>query len=421
MKNILKLLAIGAVIGLFPACKNKENPEKAKETPEVTGITITSPSSGILNLKTGQSEKIEYELEPEDAIGTIEWESDDEDIASVKNGKVTGIAPGETTIRLSCGNISEEVDVVVEKLEVKSITLAGDMYAFCDTDALIPLKVEPEEAISCLDCEWDKSLLDVKYDNGAYYVKALSSDETASITFSSETTESKTISVTTYLQRMSIGMVKNNSYYEYYDDNEEVNYFDLYAKDRERSVFLALYPEEIPDPEKVSVSSSSQGVCTASVGEIQTSLPKNTLKIKILPGDKDGASDVSVSYDDELTGKVITKTLQISRVLPVFDEEDTALWVRWNNQPQWVMAYSPSTAKIGETIPIRVADYSNHAFYAKWAVGDSSILSITEAPDDEGYMKENTITALAIGTTTVTATDSKGNVLSYELEVKKKK
>ena len=50
----------------------------------------------ISNLPVGSTQKLVATLDPKDAVATVVWSSDNEDVAVVdEEGTVTGVAPGE--------------------------------------------------------------------------------------------------------------------------------------------------------------------------------------------------------------------------------------------------------------------------------------------------------------------------------------
>ena len=81
-----------------------------------TGITL---GEGIYTIVTGETLKLSFTVEPENATGySILWTSSDSEIATVTEGSVTGVAEGEVTIRatlnLGSGEIFAECTLIVE-------------------------------------------------------------------------------------------------------------------------------------------------------------------------------------------------------------------------------------------------------------------------------------------------------------------
>ncbi len=98
----------------------------------VTDIDIDLEASGItadgLTLNVGDTKEIVVNIYPEDASDiTLNWHSADDTVATVDNGLVTAIAPGETTISISASNgITTEVKVTVLKTNSIESIIAGE-------------------------------------------------------------------------------------------------------------------------------------------------------------------------------------------------------------------------------------------------------------------------------------------------------
>lgn len=78
---------------------------------EVTEVIL---SSWELELDPGQSEQLEVIVHPDDATDkTVTWSSSDTSVATVAEGTVTAVAPGEAVITASAGNVKDECKVTV--------------------------------------------------------------------------------------------------------------------------------------------------------------------------------------------------------------------------------------------------------------------------------------------------------------------
>ena len=79
----------------------------------VTGVSIVPSSISIIEGKTGT---LVAQVEPENANNKrVEWSIDDPNVATIQNGKVTGVAPGTTTARVTTldGNYTAEAQVII--------------------------------------------------------------------------------------------------------------------------------------------------------------------------------------------------------------------------------------------------------------------------------------------------------------------
>lgn len=86
------------------------------EVIEVTGVTLDKSEATI---KVGKSIDLIATVEPTDATNTkLEWTSSNADIATVTDGHVTGIAPGEVTITVTTANgKTASCTITVEKVK----------------------------------------------------------------------------------------------------------------------------------------------------------------------------------------------------------------------------------------------------------------------------------------------------------------
>ncbi len=79
-------------------------------------ITVTGAQ------KVYVGEEIQLSATLKDLQGTITWSSSDETVASVEDGKVTGLEDGEVTITATCGEFSGSLDIVVKQKPELKIT-----------------------------------------------------------------------------------------------------------------------------------------------------------------------------------------------------------------------------------------------------------------------------------------------------------
>lgn len=77
----------------------------------VTGIGVV-PSTATVT--AGEDITLTATLTPAGATGTITWESSDDEVATVADGVVTGVAAGSATITATCGSYTDTCAVTVE-------------------------------------------------------------------------------------------------------------------------------------------------------------------------------------------------------------------------------------------------------------------------------------------------------------------
>lgn len=90
---------------------------KTDSTISVTGVQL---SKNEITLKEGNTETLEYTITPENATNkNVSWSSSDETVATVRNGMITAIKEGETTITVTTedGNKTATCTVTVEKTQ----------------------------------------------------------------------------------------------------------------------------------------------------------------------------------------------------------------------------------------------------------------------------------------------------------------
>lgn len=128
----------------------------AKE--EETSITDLQINKTEIRLRAGETQQLIGMVTPEDAAVTVQWVSEDTDIAEVsEDGLVTAVAAGETTVVASVADFRAECKVYVlsdEDVQIKLNRITLDMTVG-DTETLIA-SVTPEGTdISGL--EWSSS------------------------------------------------------------------------------------------------------------------------------------------------------------------------------------------------------------------------------------------------------------------------
>ena len=98
---------------------------KSITPPAATGISL-SPSTA--EVEAGKTVTLTASFTPSNAVSPITWESDDEAIATVDDGVVTGVAVGTTTITASISeNIYAECDVTVTEPVVEPDSVTFDL------------------------------------------------------------------------------------------------------------------------------------------------------------------------------------------------------------------------------------------------------------------------------------------------------
>lgn len=114
MKKMLRIAAaLAALLAMtnFIGCKNDDD-DGGDETVAVTEVKITST---VKEVTAGETITLTAEVSPENATSkTVTWTSDNNEVATVKDGVVTGVKAGEATITASAGGKTATVKVTVK-------------------------------------------------------------------------------------------------------------------------------------------------------------------------------------------------------------------------------------------------------------------------------------------------------------------
>ena len=124
MKNYL-LLAFAAVALLFAGCK-KDDP--GTDEPKVVAVTGVSLNTNAVALEVDDSVTLTATVAPANATNKgVEWSVADDAIATVKNGVVTAVAIGETTVTVTTvdGGFTASATITVAEgiIKVTGVTL----------------------------------------------------------------------------------------------------------------------------------------------------------------------------------------------------------------------------------------------------------------------------------------------------------
>lgn len=96
-------------------------------------LTIVNPCTGIkldrdtLTIARGETATLTATVEPADTTDKVVWSSADKTIATVKDGVVTAVGQGETTITATCGGKTATCKVIVNKATLTgTVTITGN-------------------------------------------------------------------------------------------------------------------------------------------------------------------------------------------------------------------------------------------------------------------------------------------------------
>ena len=125
------LFATGLLLFLLSACNGKDQDLIDSITGKTGGVPVTGVSldKASLELKVGDSKTLTATVAPEDATNkNVSWTSGDATIATVENGRVTGVKPGSVTItaKTEDGGMTAECAVTVKTNLAPSVTVGAE-------------------------------------------------------------------------------------------------------------------------------------------------------------------------------------------------------------------------------------------------------------------------------------------------------
>lgn len=111
--------------------------------PDVESVTLDMEE---LMIKKGQTAVLTATVTPADAdFGSLLWESSDESVATVDNGKVTAVEVGSAVIKVTAGNKTARCTVYVSDAETESITVSPkELTLKTGETAVIEATIYPE-------------------------------------------------------------------------------------------------------------------------------------------------------------------------------------------------------------------------------------------------------------------------------------
>lgn len=312
IKSTRYLMALAMVlISLSPISCKKEKGGSS----ELREIVITHPENGTMTITQGETQLIRYSTVPAEAEYEValEWTSDDENVATVKNGRVKGLAPGTTTIHVKYESVSASVKVTVTPVPVTGFTVPAAMNAYLDMPTPVKLTVQPENA-NAASLEWSSDnpdIADVEINQGVAYIKAAKEGSCTISAYAESISTTRKIKVTVYpavfkLMRSSIS--GESGYVEILnDDSFDITDIGMPTYEGMRYIeMIRLDGGELLDS-SVDVYNENPGIVSI------TKSKRSESKILLNAEEKSevGATKVSVSLKED--DNVYTKTFTITR------------------------------------------------------------------------------------------------------------
>lgn len=376
-------------------------------------IVITSPASGKLTLVQGETGRIKYTTVPEEAANTavLEWSSEDENVATVKNGRVIAVAPGKTVITAKCESVTASVDVVVTAIPVTSFSVPSAISAYLDMLTPVDLKIKPDEA-NAGSMEWvsDKpEIAEVVVEDGNAFIRS-HKEGTCTITVKTEnlSKESK-IKVTVYQTIYKLLMRTIDGKVEDLKDGTAVDVISMALPDAEGRRVIEMVREDGGKFTETNVEISSDNTKAISVATKLRSERKVLIYIK--EESSSGSAKISVSLKEN--GYAYKRSFTLNKGVHAFTSA-TKICRAYTETPvgkEEIMAP-------GDVLEVQIVPAVN----AKWTSSNEKVAKVKSRTEDgTGFAPIAEIQALTeYGTAVITATDETGkNSLSFQVNVAK--
>lgn len=412
IKSMRYLMALAMVlISLSPISCKKEKGGSS----ELREIVITHPENGTMTIIQGESELIKYSTVPAEAEYEValEWTSEDENVATVKNGRVKAHAPGTTTVHAKYESVSASVKVTVTAVPVTSFTVPSSMSAYLDMPTPVRLTVQPENA-NAASLQWDTDNPDIAYvevNQGVAYIKAAKEGSCTISAYAENISTTRKIKVTVYptifkLMRKSIS---DESGYVEVKNEDSFDIADIGAPDYEGKRVIEMIRADGEKLKETSVQISSDNPNVISV----TKRTRSETKVLIfaVEGKEFGAAKITASLNEE--GSTFTKTFTVSKGIKPFTSDTKICYMYTDEQVKDVEEMARNA-----TMEVQITPAAN----ASWTSSNEAVAKVTA----RGSGANGTSPAAEIktfgeyGSAEITATDESGkNTRKFTVRVSK--
>ena len=409
IKSMRYLMALAMVlISLSPISCKKEKGGSS----ELREIVITHPENGTLTIVQGESELIKYSTVPAEAEYEValEWTSDDENVATVKNGRVKAHAPGTTTVHAKYESVSASVKVTVTAVPVTSFTVPSSMSAYLDMPTPVRLTVQPENA-NAASLQWDTDNPDIAYvevNQGVAYIKAAKEGSCTISAYAENISTTRKIKVTVYPTLFSL---KRRSESDGYVTIENGGSFDLLdmmpAPDGYRTVEMIREDGGTLTESAVTVTSDETSVISVS----KRLRSESKINIEVVEGSTSGSAKISVALNED--GIKYEKTFTINKGVHPFTSETKICWIYTDEAVKDVEEMSRNA-----NAEVQI----NPAVNASWTSSNEAVAKVTpRTVDGKGVSPMAEIQTFGeYGSAEITATDESGkNTRKFTVKVSK--
>ena len=410
IKSMRYLMALAMVlISLSPISCKKENGGSS----ELREIVITHPENGTMTIMQGESELIKYSTVPAEAEYEValEWTSDDENVATVKNGRVRAHAPGTTTVHAKYESVSASVKVTVTPVSVTSFGVPSSMSAYLDMPTPVRLTVQPENA-NAASLQWDTDNPGIAYvevNQGVAYIKAAKEGSCTISAYAENISTTRKIKVTVYPTLFSL---KRRSESDGYVTIENGGSFDLLdmgmpAPNGYRTVEMIREDGGTLTESAVTVRSDETSVISVS----KRLRSESKINIEVVEGSTSGSAKISVALNED--GIKYEKTFTINKGVHPFTSETKICWIYTDEAVKDVEEMSRNA-----NAEVQI----NPAVNASWTSSNEAVAKVTpRTVDGKGVSPMAEIQTFGeYGSAEITATDETGkNTRSFTVRVSK--
>lgn len=407
MRYLMVLVMV--LISLSPISCKKENGGSS----ELREIVITHPENGTMTIMQGESELIKYSTVPAEAEYEValEWTSDDENVATVKNGRVRAHAPGTTTVHAKYESVSASVKVTVTAVPVTSFGVPSSMSAYLDMPTPVRLTVQPENA-NAASLQWDTDNPGIAYvevNQGVAYIKAAKEGSCTISAYAENISTTRKIKVTVYPTLFSL---KRRSESDGYVTIENGGSFDLLdmgmpAPNGYRTVEMIREDGGTLTESAVTVTSDETSVISVS----KRLRSESKINIEVVEGSTSGSAKISVALNED--GIKYEKTFTINKGVHPFTSETKICWIYTDEAVKDVEEMSRNA-----NAEVQI----NPAFNASWTSSNEAVAKVTpRTVDGKGVSPMAEIQTFGeYGSAEITATDETGkNTRSFTVRVSK--
>ena len=407
MRYLMVLVMV--LISLSPISCKKEKGGSS----ELREIVITHPENGTMTIMQGESELIKYSTVPAEAEYEValEWTSDDENVATVKNGRVKAHAPGTTTVHAKYESVSASVKVTVTAVPVTSFGVPSSMSAYLDMPTPVRLTVQPENA-NAASLQWDTDNPGIAYvevNQGVAYIKAAKEGSCTISAYAENISTTRKIKVTVYPTLFSL---KRRSESDGYVTIENGGSFDLLdmgmpAPNGYRTVEMIREDGGTLTESAVTVTSDETSVISVS----KRLRSESKINIEVVEGSTSGSAKISVALNED--GIKYEKTFTINKGVHPFTSETKICWIYTDEAVKDVEEMSRNA-----NAEVQI----NPAFNASWTSSNEAVAKVTpRTVDGKGVSPMAEIQTFGeYGSAEITATDETGkNTRSFTVRVSK--